>query len=279
MAETLTIDPTPPAEIVGESEGVQLTAEEQDSLNVGEKIQQEEGKLLAGKYKNAEELEKAYGELQRKLGEKDNKDSETVDETEVSETDEVPEEKKEATDFTQGAQTIMSASDEYYQNDGKLSEETLNKFSSMSSKELVQAYMEVQKSGVMDQQQVDDADLSDQAINEVKNYAGGEDSYANLVNWAGQNLDQQSIEAFDSIVGTGSVEAIKIAVSGLKAQYENANGYEGKMYSGKPPQETKDAFRSQAELVAAMSDPRYDNDPAYRQDIIQKLERSNNLEF
>jgi len=280
MAETLTIDPTPPAEIVGESEGVQLTAEEQDSLNVGEKLQEEEGKLLAGKYKNAEELERAYGELQRKLGEKDNQDSETVDEAEVSETDEVPEEKKEATDFTEGAQTIMSASDEYYQNDGKLSEETLNKFSSMSSKDLVQAYMEVQKSGAMDQPEgPSEADLSDQAINEVKNYAGGEDSYSNLVNWAGQNLDQQSIEAFDSIVGTGSVEAIKIAVSGLKAQYENANGYEGKMYSGKPPQETKDAFRSQAELVAAMSDPRYDQDPAYRQDVIQKLERSNNLEF
>ena len=67
MAETLTVDPNPPAEIVGESEGVQLTAEEQDSLNVGSKLQEEQGKLLAGKYKNAEELERAYGELQKKI--------------------------------------------------------------------------------------------------------------------------------------------------------------------------------------------------------------------
>ena len=280
MAETLTVDPNPTAEIVGESEGVQLTADEQDSLQVGEKLQEEQGKLLAGKYKNAEELERAYGELQKKLGEKDNKNNETTDEAEVSETDEVSEEKEEATDFTEGAQTIMSASDEYYANDGKLSEETLNKFTQMSSKDLVEAYMEVQKSGAMDQPEgPSEADLSQQAINQVKNYAGGEQAYDSLVQWAGQNLDQNAINAFDSIINTGSVDAIKIAVSGLKSQYQEANGYEGKMYTGKAPQDTKDVYRSQAELVRAMSDRRYDQDPAYRQDVIAKLERSDNLQF
>ena len=59
MAETLTIDPTPPAEIVGESEGVQLTADEQDSLAVGEQITEQQDQLLAGKYKDPESLEKA----------------------------------------------------------------------------------------------------------------------------------------------------------------------------------------------------------------------------
>ena len=68
-------------------------------------------------------------------------------------------------------------------------------------------------------------------------------------------------------------------MSGLKAQYQESNGYEGKMYSGKAPIETKDVFRSQQELVAAMSDRRYDNDPAYRQDVVEKLQRSDNLQF
>jgi len=131
----------------------------------------------------------------------------------------------------------------------------------------------------MDNDGPSEADLSDQAINEVKNYAGGEQAYDTLVQWAGQNLDQNSINAFDSIVGTGSIDAIKIAVNGLKAQYESANGYEGKMYTGKAPQDTKDVFRSQAELVEAMSDRRYERDPAYRQDVISKLERSDNLAF
>ena len=70
MAETLTVDNTPQTEIVGESEGVELTADEQDSLAVGEQITEAQDQLLAGKYKTAEELEKAYGELQKKLGEK-----------------------------------------------------------------------------------------------------------------------------------------------------------------------------------------------------------------
>ena len=63
------------------------------------------------------------------------------------------------------------------------------------------------------------------------------------------------------------------------AQYQNANGYEGRMLTGKPPANQSAAFRSQAELVRAMSDPRYDNDPAYRQDVLGKLEQSGDLQF
>ena len=68
MSETLTVDPTPDAEVV-ETGGVQLTAEEQDSLKVGEEIVEQQDQLLAGKYKDAQELEKAYINLQKKLGE------------------------------------------------------------------------------------------------------------------------------------------------------------------------------------------------------------------
>ena len=221
MAETLTVDTTPQTETLGDN----LTPDEQDSLKVGEEMMNQQEQLLAGKYKNAEELEKAYAELEKKLGEQGNKDSETTSDTEIRETEEVSEEKDEATDFTEGAQTIMSASDEYYQNDGKLSEETLNKFTQMSSRDLVEAYMEVQKSGALNQDGPSEADLSTQAINEVKNYAGGEQAYNSLIEWAGQNLDQESIEAFDSIINTGSVDAIKIAVSGLKSRYQEVNGY------------------------------------------------------
>ena len=100
-----------------------------------------------------------------------------------------------------------------------------------------------------------------------------------MVAWAGQNLDQKTISTFDDIISKGNIDAIKFAVQGLKSQYQNAVGFEGTMVSGKAPQNTRDVYRSQAELVAAMSDRRYDRDPAYRQDVIAKLERSNNLEF
>ena len=276
MAETLTVDPTPEAEIAGEVEGVSLSAEEQDSLQVGEQIQEQQEQLFAGKYKSAEELEKAYGELQKKLGEKGNEDSESAGDTEPTDSKEDSEETEETSQASPEVELITSASDEFAEK-GELSEETLAKFSSMSSQDLVKAYMEAQANAPEQSQPV--ADISDASVNEVKNFAGGEKAYDNIVNWASQNLDQKSIEAFDSIVNTGSVDAIKLAVSGLKSQYDNANGYEGKMLTGKAPVEQRDVYRSQAELVAAMSDRRYDNDPAYRQDVIAKLERSDNLEF
>ena len=279
MAETLTVDPTPEAEVAGEVEGVSLTAEEQDSLQVGEQIQEQQEQLYAGKYKSAEELEKAYGELQKKLGEKGDEDSEEAGDSEPTESKEDSEETEETSPPSAAAELIQSASDEYFSNDNKLSSETLAKFSSMSSQELVEAYMQVQGQLPQASQEAEVADISNAVVNEVKNAAGGETSYNNMVQWAGENLSQTSIEAFDNIINSGSVDAIKLAVSGLKAQYENSNGYEGTMLTGKAPTNTKDVYRSQAELVAAMSDRRYDNDPAYRQDVIAKLERSDNLEF
>ena len=267
MAEqqTFTVDTTPQTETLSDN----LTADEQDSLAVGEKLVGEQEQLLAGKYKDAQELEKAYVELQKKLGSND-EPAEDVEQTGATE-------ETEETSLSDGASLISSANDEYYANDGKLSEETLEKFSSMSSKELVESYLEVQNTDAF-KNKTETADLSDSDINEVKNFAGGEAQYDNLIAWANSNLDEKSKDAFDGIVGSGSVDAIKIAVNGLKAQYENANGYEGKMYSGKAPKGDSDVFRSQAELVQAMSDKRYDRDPAYRQDIIEKLDRSN-LDF
>ena len=281
MAETLTVDPTPEAEVAGEVEGVSLTAEEQDSLQVGEQIQEQQEQLFAGKYKSAEELEKAYGELQKKLGDQGTEDSGEAGDTEGStevESEETTEETEEASPPSAAAELIESASNEFNEK-GELTAETIAKFSSMSSQELVEAYMKVQADLPKASQEADVADISTAVVNEVKNAAGGETAYNNMVQWAGENLPQASIEAFDSIVNSGSVDAIKLAVSGLKAQYENSNGYEGTMLTGKAPTNTKDVYRSQAELVAAMSDRRYDSDPAYRQDVIAKLERSDNLEF
>ena len=63
MAE-ITYDPTP----VDQQE---FSAEELDSLQVGEQLQQAEQQMLAGKYENAgDRPEKAYLELQQKLGER-----------------------------------------------------------------------------------------------------------------------------------------------------------------------------------------------------------------
>ncbi len=277
MAETMTYDPGTDTVTTENS----LTPDEQESLEVGEALQEQQEGLLAGKYKNAEELEKAYGELERKLGEQSNKDSETVDETEVQESDEVSEEKKETSEDSAVTTLLNEANKEYYDNDQTLSQETIDKFAEMSSTELVSAYLESLKGAQAQQQQPsqDVPELTQKDINVVQNSVGGEKEYGKIINWARSEYDQSEVDSFNDLVATGNVTAIKLAVAGLKARYQEANGYEGKMYTGKPPTTSKDVFRSQQELVAAMSDPRYDEDPAYRQDVIEKLDRSDNVKF
>ena len=238
-----------------------LTSDEQDSLAVGEKLEAEQNQLLAGKYKNTEELEKAYNELQQKLGDRES------EEGEEGETEERPEPTS-----SPAVSLINDASAEYWENGETLTPETIEKFSSMSSKDLVDAYIEITKNNpqAATSQPVD---ISDAEVNQIQNSVGGEGKYNDLVNWASNNLQTNEIQAFDNIINSGNSTAIQLAVAGLKSRYENANGYEGRMLTGNSAP-SSDVYRSQAELVAAMGDPRYDNDPAYRQDVIEKLDRS-----
>ena len=252
MAE-LTYDPTP-------ADQPEFNEAEQEALAIGEAAAREEQAAYAGKFKDAEELEKAYIELQKKLGETDG----TQEEGELQQASE-----EEEVEVSPAAELITNAS-EMYAETGELTPEVLEQFNSMSSADLVNAYMEMQ--GELPSQSY--PDLTESEVNVIKNYAGGEEGYTNLMQWAAGNLDQADVDAFDSIVDKGDMRAIRLAVSGLKAQYEAMNGFEGDMVSGKAPRQVNDVFRSQAEVVQAMSDPRYDKDPAYRQDVFNKLGRS-----
>ena len=264
MSETYSYDNTPETEV--------LSAEEQDSLQVGEQLVAEQEQLLAGKYKSTEDLEAAYLSLQKKLGQEEEVDYESTDEgyEEEEESDE------EVSPYAPATSLINEASEEYYANEGTLSEETIEKFSEMSSQDLVNAYLEIQANNPQANPQ--GIEMSDAQVNSVMNAAGGEANYNRVVEWAASNLDNRSIDAFDSVVDSGNPAAINIAFAGLQSRYEDANGYEGRMLSGKAASSGGDLYRSQAELVAAMSDPRYDTDPAYRADVIEKLELSD-LQF
>ena len=257
MTETLTYNPAeanPPA----------LSSDEQNSLEVAEKLGQQESELYAGKFENAEELENAYLELQRKMGSGD-----TDEDTEEAYLDE-DEYYDEAT--SAGIELIQGASDEYYANEGQLSAETMEQFKEMSSNDLVNAYIAIQENNP--NQGGYSPDLTDAEMNQVYNSAGGEAEYNRLTEWAADNLSDRKLDAFNSMIDQGNATAIQIAVSGLRSEYEAQEGYEGRMLTGKAARAV-DGFRRQAEVVRAMSDPRYDTDPAYRQDVYDKLERSN----
>ena len=254
MAE-LTYDPTP-------ADQPEFNEAEMEAIAIGEAAAQEQQAAYAGKFKDAEELEKAYIELQKKLGE-----SNDPEETEGMQREEEPE--TEEVEQSEAATLINEASAAYAET-GEVSAEMMEQFASMSSQDLVNAYVEMQ--GQLPT--ASSADLSESDVNTIKNSVGGDESYTNLMSWAGENLDPADVEAFDALVDTGNARSIRLAAAGLKAQYEAMNGFEGEMITGRAPVQEADVFRSQAEVVEAMSDPRYDRDPAYRQDVFNKLDRS-----
>ena len=275
MAETLTYDAGTDTVTTEDN----LTEAEQESLAVGTEMESQQEQLLAGKYKNAEDLEKAYVELQKKLGGEGTEDSEsTGDDTTDTDTEETSEEKEEAKEDSPALALVNEAAAEYWDNDKSLSEDTMAKLGEMSGQDLLAAYLQAQQANPVDQAP-EVSDLTTTDISDIRSVAGGDKEYATMVQWAADNMDKSAVESFDSLLASGNVGAIKLAVSGIKAQYDNVNGYEGTMLSGKPPTTSKDVFRSQAEVVAAMQDTRYDKDPAYRQDLIEKLDRSSNVKF
>lgn len=264
MAETLTYDPSSDPEVLAS-----IQADEAESLAVGDEMIQQAEQRLAGKYKDARELEKAYMELEKKLGNQDKPAPEEPEEGEAQD----EQEETEPGEYAEQIKSISKAADEYLQN-GAVSPETLAEFEKMSSKELVEAYFQYEKSlPPLESAPTESVELTQQDINQIQNSVGGESAYKQLVGWAADNFTQAEIDAFDNVVDSGNINAINLALAGLKARYTDAMGYEGNMIQGKAASPA-DVFRSQAEVVRAMSDDRYDRDPAYREEIMQKLARS-----
>ena len=279
MAINLTYDPSNDPET--------MEAEEQrdvESLEVGEKLVEEQEKLLAGKYKDAEELESAYIDLQRKLGSSDGENLDDENDSQEETEDDTEEDNPFENDTT--AQAIFQAANEW-EDDGELTPETMEALSQMDSKDLVEAYYRIQEyaplaeeRGLLDTETAEPTEatgLTDSNINDIQNAVGGEQAYNQMIQWAGENFTPQEIQAYDNALEAGNMDNINLALQALYYRYTDSVGVEGDMIQGKAAAAV-DGFRSQAEVVRAMGDPRYEDDPAYRQDVYNKLERSN-LQF
>ena len=265
MAETLTFENQTETTTMEN-----LNADEQDSLKVGEAMVEEQEQLLAGKYKDAQELEKAYVELQKKLGDKGSGDSSEAGDTEDSYEDESEEgyEDEEETDVDTSQDGFL---DQLWEeaNSDDYSKETLEELSKMDAADIADMHLRYR-------QQVEEntPEITEQQVTELKGVAGGEERYGDMLQWAKDTLNPQEIQMFDTVMERGDPLAAFFAVRSLAYRYEDALGRDGQMITGTAPRGDGSQFGSQAEVVEAMSDPRYDRDPAFRQKVMKKLERS-----
>ena len=235
----------------------ELNADEQESLQIGEEMEQQQETMLAGKYKNAEELEAAYIELQKKLGTP--KESEETEET--TETEEESEE-------TSADSSLFDRL--YEESKGEFSEETLKAIAEAKPQDLAKMYLDYRYNNSQEKQTISEADASS-----LKNSVGGEKNYSQMLQWATDNLSEQEISMYDSVMDSGNAGAAYFAMQALSYRYKDSVGVEGNLLQGKAAANSSRGFKSQAEVVTAMQDPRYDRDPAYRQEVMAKLESSN----
>ena len=257
MAETLTMDETP-------ADNPEFTQEEMDSLKVGEEMETQQEQLLAGKYKSAEDLESAYIELQKKLGEPK---EEASNETEETVSEETTEESKEEETKDKESSVLDSLWEQRNNKDG-FSQDVLKELASTNPGELAKEYLRYRQTN-------QPQSLTDENISQLMESAGGEEKYNTIVGWAKNNLSDQEQKMYDTVVDRGDPLACYFALQALMGRYNDAVGTDGRMLTGKPPSSAGDVFKSQAEMVKAMEDDRYNDDPAYRQAIMEKLERSN----
>jgi|TARA_R100000482_G_scaffold25114_1_gene7597 hypothetical protein len=257
MAELLTYDPS------NDPQAIQIAEErDKETLAVGQAMEDQQNQLLAGKYKSAQDLEQAYIELQKKLG--------------SNEQESEPEQEAEPAEEADETITMFNSIDDELANGGEISEESMAKLTAMDSKDLVDAYLRYQNT-LEDAPVQEGRELNDQEVSAIYNSVGGEKQYQQMTQWAAENLDTDTVQAFDNVIESGNVAAINLALRGLQSQYNDNVGYENNMIQGKPAQ-SGNGYRSQAEVVRAMNDPRYDRDPAYRQEVMDKLANSN-LDF
>jgi hypothetical protein len=209
---------------------------------------------LPEKFKSPEDMAKAYASLESKLGQP----KETTEETDVSPT----ENPSEVAELLDDRGLDFSAFQEEYADTGTLSEE---------------AYQALEEAG-FPQSMVDSWIAGQDALAEstkqgVFSLTGGEEQYAGMINWASENLPEHEIDAFNATMNTQDKNMIELAVQGMFARYRSEaepNLIQGTNSSGA----SGGKFESTAQMTAAMADPRYANDPAYRQEVANKLARS-----
>jgi hypothetical protein len=226
----------------------------------GTQVDPERPEWLPEKFKSPEEMAKAYSSLESKLGQSSSE--ETTSEPEEAELEEVTNQSaSEVSDLLDSRGLDFDVFQEEYMQTGTLSPEAYQALEEAGlSETLVDTWIEGQNA------------LANQVTSQMQSLVGGAEEYGQLVQWASDNLPEGEVDAYNQVMETQDPDLIRLAVQGLNARYRSEA--EPSLLQGGTGEVTGGKFSSNAELTAAMRDPRYAQDPAYRQQVADKLARS-----
>lgn len=210
---------------------------------------------LPEKFKSAEDMAKAYAELEAKQAGKTPegdppKDPEVATESDASKA------------LADKGLAFEEFSKEFGES-GALSQESYDKLSKAG----------IDK-GIVDQYIAGQQALAAQYESEVKAVAGGAESFDEVVAWAAENMSREEKVAYNKAIDSGDLDQAKLAVAGITQKFQAVRPSEGKRIQGGSGTSTGDSYASLAQMTADMSNPLYKNDPAFRKSVENKIRNS-----
>ncbi len=240
----------------------------QEDLKTLAKNETDENGLILGKFKSVEDLAASYKELEGKLGSVTEEDQPKEESTE-------PESFDAKEYYGEGLAGVLeevgiNAEDitQRFTDSGEISEDDYSKLGKAGfSKQVVDTYLD----GLKGSNASSSEELAEQAVQDIRDSVGGDETYGKMVSWAMENLPKQEVEGFNEATKTMTAPQLKLMVQGLYTQYQNAMGVEPNLVTGKAATSGPTPYRSTQEVVAAMSDPRYGKDVTYTEDVQRRL--------
>ena len=242
-----------------------------EDLQTLAKNETDENGLILGKFKSVEDLAASYKELEGKLGQVTEEDQpQAEEETETTEPEFNAEEfygdglASVLEEVGIDAQEISTR----FTESGEISEDDYTKLGEAGfSKQVIDTYL----NGLKGTSEGTAEEIATSQIQGIKDSIGCDEAYNQMVSWALENLPAEDQKAFNKVTETADAPIIKMAVQGLYSQYKNAMGVEPNLVTGRASQSGPTPYRSTAEVVTAMSDPRYGKDVTYTEDVQRRL--------
>jgi len=189
--------------------------------------------LILGKFKTQEDLAEAYQNLEKKYSENPSA-SGSIDD-------------------------LLSSSAEYFNEHGEISEDHYTKFESQGiSREYIDRYVQGVKA------------TADAESSQLMGTIGGQEQFTKMSEWMAESLPESEVSAYNNVVDKGTNEEVAILLQGMHARYKAATGAGSRQVQG-TVSSTPAGFRSRGEVMAAMGDPKYGTDSAFRAEVERKL--------
>lgn len=111
-------------------------------------------------------------------------------------------------------------------------------------------------------------------VSTVQSYAGGADNYKQLISFV-QTQPKEVVEAYNASIQSGNLGQIKLAIIGLQSQMTKTYGTSNPSILGNgSAKEAPNGYTSMEQMTKDMSDPRYQKDPKFTREVMQKIKNA-----